>query len=115
VSALRSIVAGLCALAPALAAASLVTIGAQAQSFNPAVREFLTHCQFDRGWCQNRIEAARMVVVVQGACVPEQLTPDRVTTAVIDWLKRNPVPPNDNEESGGILITAMKGEWPCGR
>lgn len=56
-----------------------------------------------------------MVVVVQGACIPEQLTPDRVTSAVIDWLKRNPIPPSDNEESGGILITAMKGEWPCGR
>lgn len=86
-----------------------------ARAQNPAVREFLFHCQDDRGWCQDRIEAARSIAVVQGACIPEQMTPDRVTTAVVDWLQHHPVEPSEDEEAGSILVTAMKGEWPCGR
>lgn len=98
-----------------LASAFVACAALPAQAQNPAVREFLFHCQDDRGWCEDRIEAARSIAVVQGACIPEQLTPDRVTTAVVDWLQHHPVEPSEDEEAGSILVTAMKGEWPCGR
>ena len=105
--------AAVCAFALASAFVAGTSLPAQAQ--NPAVREFLFHCQDDRGWCEDRIEAARSIAVVQGACIPEQMTPDRVTTAVVDWLQHHPVELSEDEEAGSILVTAMKGEWPCGR
>ena len=96
---------------PALTAAMSDPTG----PLDPVVHDFIYHCERDRGWCQDRVEAARMTAAVQGACIPEQLTPDRVTTAVVDWLKRNRIDSLGNEEGGSILLIAMKGEWPCGR